>query len=340
MIKSIEIQNFQSHKKSSFELHPNVNIISGSSNNGKSVIIRAIKWILSNKSVSNMCSDWNQDKNGNPVNNMQVKVVTDKGECIRVKGKRNGYTLNGIEYNAIGRDVPEQVKDFFNLTETNVQSQMDSPFLLSLNGPDATKFVNKVVKLDCIDSILSKAEKERRSINSEISVVERDIEKCKNDIEKLSWVEKAESIQVKIDAYENQIKLSKEEYDNFKLNIDLFKEKQKSILKKDFDSLLNEIENESKSLNELVKEKENFSDSIFKVRNTKIYNTDNIDKYMEEINLLNSSIINDKNNSMENDIISYKTQIGIIDNLKKEIVELESQFPEVCPLCGSRIHNA
>ena len=340
MIKSVEIENFQSHKKSVFEFHPNVNIISGSSNNGKSVVIRALNWVLRNKTIGNICSDWNTDKNGNPINNIKVKVVTDKGECIRIKGKKNGYVLNGVEYNAIGRDVPDQVKDFFNLTETNIQSQMDAPFLLSLNGPDATKFVNKVVKLDCIDTILSKAEKERRSINSEITVVQKDLEKCKTDIEKLNWVEKAEALQVKIDAYENQINSSKEEYDSFKSTIDLFKEKEKFIVKNDFQSIIDEIDEESKLLREMVARREILSDSVCKFKNTKTYNTDQIDSYIKDIELLSSSIINDKNNSIRSSITSYKTQVAIREELDKEIKELESQFPEVCPLCGSRIHNA
>ena len=340
MIKSVEIENFQSHKKSVFDLHPNVNIIAGSSNNGKSVVIRALNWVIKNKTIGNICSDWNTDKNGNPVNNIKVKVVAENGECTRVKGKKNGYVLNGTEYNAIGRDVPEQVKDFFNLTETNIQSQMDAPFLLSLNGPDATKFVNKVVKLDCIDSILSKAEKERRAINSEITIVQRDLEKCKTDAEKLNWVEKAEVLQTKIDAYKNQISASKEEYDSFKSTIDLFKEKEKLIFKDSCQSIIDEIDNESKLLKEIIGKREILSDSILKFKNTKVYDTSEIEKCVEEIELLNSSIMNDKNNSIKNSIVSYKAQVAIKEQLDKEIKELESQFPEVCPLCGSRIHNA
>ena len=44
MINSIKIQNFQSHKNTTIKLKPGVNIITGSSDCGKSVDIRALKW--------------------------------------------------------------------------------------------------------------------------------------------------------------------------------------------------------------------------------------------------------------------------------------------------------
>jgi exonuclease SbcC len=44
MIKSIKIQNFETHIKTHLDLHPGVNVIVGESDEGKSGIIRSIKW--------------------------------------------------------------------------------------------------------------------------------------------------------------------------------------------------------------------------------------------------------------------------------------------------------
>ena len=49
MIKSVEFQNFQSHKKTILEFVPGVNIIVGLSDAGKSAVMRAIKWCLKNQ---------------------------------------------------------------------------------------------------------------------------------------------------------------------------------------------------------------------------------------------------------------------------------------------------
>lgn len=48
-IKSIEIENFQSHKYSKLDFSENLNVIVGPSDNGKSAIIRALKWVLFNE---------------------------------------------------------------------------------------------------------------------------------------------------------------------------------------------------------------------------------------------------------------------------------------------------
>ena len=338
MIKSVRIKNFQSHKDSFFEFHPNVNIISGSTNNGKSVVIRALNWAIKNKAPSSFCSDWNLDKKGNQIENVEVEVTTEKGNCSRVKGKKNGYVLNGSEYNAIGRDIPEQVKEFFNLTDTNIQSQMDSPFLLSLNGPDATKFINKVVKLDCIDTILSKAEKERRSIGSELKVVENDIKHCENEISKLEWVEKAESFQKRIDSFEDQIKEIQEEFDSLDSNILLYKQKKSEIVDIDF-SLVDEIDKELNELNELEGQYNLLSEEINSYKKVEIFDFTNIDNLLNKIETLESGIDETEINELENNLRDFRFYISSIDNLNSEISELEKQLPEVCPFCGSKIEG-
>lgn len=48
-IKSIEIENFQSHKYSKLDFSERLNVIVGPSDNGKSAIIRALKWVLFNE---------------------------------------------------------------------------------------------------------------------------------------------------------------------------------------------------------------------------------------------------------------------------------------------------
>ena len=59
MIKEISIKNFQSHKDSHIELSDGVNIIVGASDSGKSSLIRAIKWLATNRpSGESIRSTW------------------------------------------------------------------------------------------------------------------------------------------------------------------------------------------------------------------------------------------------------------------------------------------
>ena len=48
-IKTLELNNFQNHKKSILELHPGINVISGSSRQGKSAVLRSLRLGLENK---------------------------------------------------------------------------------------------------------------------------------------------------------------------------------------------------------------------------------------------------------------------------------------------------
>jgi len=49
MIETVEVENFQSHKRTVLELSPGVNVIKGRSHSGKSSIVRAIRWVLLNQ---------------------------------------------------------------------------------------------------------------------------------------------------------------------------------------------------------------------------------------------------------------------------------------------------
>lgn len=339
MIKSLRIRNFQSHKDSGLEFDPHVNIVCGSSNSGKSVIVRALNWCIRNKAGSAICSNWNLSRGGEPVENVEVEVTTERGVCARVRGKKNGYVLNGTEYNAIGRDVPAQVEEFFNLNETNVQSQMDSPFLLSLNGPDATKFVNRVVRLDCIDSILSKAERERRDLNSEAKIVERDIAACEVEIGKLAWVEKAEAFQSKIDAREEEVAEIDKEWWLLDSEISQYREISERSAFPDVGGLLDEIDSELDSLSELERELNDLSDDVSRVGGLKFYDLSEADGLVKDIEELAGEIDAEAVESLESEIGNYRECAESRERLDGEIAELRRGFPEVCPLCGSRMEG-
>ena len=49
MISRVCLQNFQSHEESELELSPGINVIVGSSNSGKSAIVRAMEGVRTNR---------------------------------------------------------------------------------------------------------------------------------------------------------------------------------------------------------------------------------------------------------------------------------------------------
>lgn len=49
MIKSIELKNIQSHENTRLDFDKGINVIVGSSNNGKSAILRGLYWARYNR---------------------------------------------------------------------------------------------------------------------------------------------------------------------------------------------------------------------------------------------------------------------------------------------------
>ena len=223
MISKIEIKNFQSHKNTTIEFSDGVNVLCGESDNGKTAVIRAVKWVAENRplGVERLNSTWNKGFK----DEMSVKIFLDGGvwvERIRTK-ERNGYSYfeNGerVDLGATGTDVPQKVKDLLRFDLVNFQFQLDSPYLLSMSSSEASKYLNEIIKLDGIDKTLSAAESERRYLNSELKILDRDVADCERKIESLSWVNEAAAIQKRIDKYDELINERSRECDV--LNSDL-----------------------------------------------------------------------------------------------------------------------
>ena len=58
MIKKIQIQNFQSHKETTLKLDPGVNIIVGTTDSGKTSILRALRWVIWNRPSGDDFRSW------------------------------------------------------------------------------------------------------------------------------------------------------------------------------------------------------------------------------------------------------------------------------------------
>ena len=76
MIRKLNIQNIQSHKNTELEFSPGINAIVGSSNNGKSAILRALYWVRYNRplGIDNLLSHWACDIKGNQIAPMQATI--------------------------------------------------------------------------------------------------------------------------------------------------------------------------------------------------------------------------------------------------------------------------
>ena len=109
MIKDLSLENFQSHKKSSLEFSEGVNVIIGSSDSGKSSIIRSLQWVLFNRPSGDSFRSW-----WGGITNVVVDGVSRiKGGS---KGLENCYEIGLNRFQAMGQGVPEDVTTVLNLS--------------------------------------------------------------------------------------------------------------------------------------------------------------------------------------------------------------------------------
>ena len=354
MIKSIELTNFESHKHSEFVFSPYINIITGQSNHGKSSIIRGLYWIKDNKPAGNsMVSFWNRDTKGLPKDKTSVEIIVDSSIISREKSKDfNGYKIKSKEgikkLEAIGQNVPDEITEKLNLSNTNIQYQFDRPFLLDESSAEVARIFNKVVHLDTIDKVQAKAEQLRRQTNSEITQAKETIKTLTTQIEALQWIEEAEKL-------ENEYETTLQEYNAVKIdyitlnNLLIAYNKQKNIIEKwekikvakdiidEIDNLkytIDTVSNEYNKLRQLYSDKNKL---LMKLKvSKKILLQASIVDEIEELNSEIKKITKEKQllDSILNSIISNK---NIIEESKKAIDQYKNLLPSICPLCGSRI---
>ena len=212
MIKSLSLVNFQSHEETKLDFVPGVNVIIGSSNSGKSALMRGLFWVLNNRpSGTAFVSHWNQDKKGEPLDNTEVMVTTkDGGEVLRIRAKGlNAYLIDGKQAEAIRTDVPPEVLDVLNMNDINVQRQMDGPFLLSESSAEVARFFNRIIHLDVIDTVLAEAERQRRALGQSVQTKTLEHEKHLEKAEALDWVDEAQALLGKAEKINDRINETK-----------------------------------------------------------------------------------------------------------------------------------
>ena len=191
MIKSLSISNFQSHKLTHLSFDKGVNAIIGESDKGKSSIIRALLWAITNKPDGNAFrSTWGGET--------KSIIEIDNYTITRIKGKENIYLLKSniskkqIEFKAFGTSVPEEIKSILNIDAINVQRQMDSHFLLKSSPGEVGRIINKAVKIDVIDKSIKNIASLLKEENNKLSLLQQNILEKKEILESYHWLNEAE----------------------------------------------------------------------------------------------------------------------------------------------------
>ncbi len=186
MIKSIEIQNFQSHKDTHLEFDKGVNVIVGLSDSGKSAILRAIRWLITNRPTGDSIRSYWGGKT-------LVRMYTDDAHIVRSKDKENEYILGDSHFKAFSTDVPKEIQDALNVSDINLQSQLDPHFLLSGSSGEVAQFFNRIAHLESIDTATSNINSAIRSLEQDIKYKTSEIERQEEQLKVFDYLDKMEA---------------------------------------------------------------------------------------------------------------------------------------------------
>jgi hypothetical protein len=192
MIKSLKIQNVQSHKKTKLSFSPGVNMVIGKSDNGKSAIFNSLFWCMYNRPLGDPHRNWDGGV-------MEVKTVLDNGTVMITRDKQTEYLIRTPEKNTVnifkasGQSPPEEVTKLFNMDrKINVQRQLerDAPiFLISESPGEVAAFLNKVAGLYKIDETISNGKSDIRETKQKLDTTTDQINEKQKELSKYAGID-------------------------------------------------------------------------------------------------------------------------------------------------------
>ncbi|KNY26045.1 AAA family ATPase [Pseudobacteroides cellulosolvens] len=211
IITRVRIENFQSHEDTTIDFDRGLNIITGPSDNGKSAIIRAIKWVLFNEPRGTEFI-----RQGTSA--ARVTIEMDNGNAIirERSSSKNRYTVKypdseSVIFEGFGNEIPQEVVGAHGITKAyldsslssslNIAEQLESPFLLSETGSVRAKAIGRLIGLHIIDRAIKNTNVDLRRenqfkdrANSELNEVESSLKEYEflKDVE--VKLEKSDSI--------------------------------------------------------------------------------------------------------------------------------------------------
>lgn len=308
MIKSIKIQNIQSHEKTELSLAPGVNVILGETDAGKTAIIRALRWAIRGKPVrgNSIRSTWGGEA--------RVSVGFEDKEVIRNKSTSDSYTISqtgtkrkGSTFKAFGTTIPEEVQRAFNIEDINFQNQLDSPFLLSENPGAVAQHFNKISGLNQIGVGLKQIKSWHLAIDRNLKFKRSERKRLKSQLSKFDYLEKFE---IEIEVLEE---LEKQRNNLIKSKVQL------SILIFDIEKVKKQRKEEIQIL-QMEEPVEKLLQMYKELENTKL-----------ERNRLSQAIV-----SLEDTVHLQRVEKAKHTTLLEKYRKV---FPAVCPLCGSKVNS-
>lgn len=164
LIHKVVIENFQSHEKTTLDFIRGLNVIVGPSDQGKSAVLRAIKWALYNEPRGT-----EYIRQGTTTARVTVEL-SNGYSIVRERSKsKNKYVVkhpdgSSMVLEGFGNEVPEEVVKAHGIPKValdsdinatlNIGDQLEGPFLLSESAAVRAKAIGRLTGLHIIDKAI------------------------------------------------------------------------------------------------------------------------------------------------------------------------------------------
>lgn len=352
MITKVHLKNFQAHKNRVLEFTEGVNIIRGSSDSGKSAIIRAMIACITGKDFNAAYQTWGTK------GPMEVTIEIDGHVITRGRdAKSNYYILDGKKFAALRGECPQEISDIFNIGADQLNSQYESFYLLSETAGGVAKKIQAVCDLDSIARISKAASQAASHANSEETIIERTLSSLEPKLQKLDdvvilrrryqrLVERREYLQEQ-DAILSSYERLKDGYAKLKAYENLARA---AILRPEFnectalDASIKKHRSEFEQLLKLRKNIDRISEKIKKVSSiASVFSELSAMKNDAEQSMQMLTLIEKKLDNFERLKIKYTNVKRNLIKSRKELSEVLSERDEIfkeikiCPLCGAEL---
>ncbi len=202
-LKRVILENFQSHRYTELLLAPTVTVFIGESDQGKSAIVRALRWLFYNKP---------QGADFIRVGTDYCRVSTEFDDGLIISRERRGKTnrfeirrpgWDPLVLEGFGRDVPAEVEELTEVRtlklegaafELHVAHQLDPPFILRETPAVRARAVGHLSGTQLFDAADKRAGRKLAGLSRRRQELEELLEQLNAELKNFAGLERVEQL--------------------------------------------------------------------------------------------------------------------------------------------------
>lgn len=193
MLSSLRLRFFQCYRDVELLLSPFVNVVVGTSDSGKSSLLRALELVTFNRPSGKAFRSWFATKD----EDTSVLVRTSEGRAVeRVRGHTaNHYQCDGGDpLKALQLRVPDEVSAALGIGPLNVQRQHDRYYMLQDTAGEVARKFNEIAGLEEIDEAITRLNRLENQTKVQLTETRKQIAETEEQLEQFEDLPAVESL--------------------------------------------------------------------------------------------------------------------------------------------------